>query len=67
MTLIGLIEDFTGIESEFQYLSSNAAKATILFRLNNQTFELDLAKDTVFLTPIGKQTFAAFHLINHWC
>jgi hypothetical protein len=61
---IGLVEDFTGIESEFQYLSSNDAKAAILFRLNNQTFDLDLTKDTVFLTPISKETFAAFRLIG---
>jgi hypothetical protein len=60
----GLLEDFSGIETDFRYLSSSEAKATILFRLNKQTFELDLTKDTVFLTPISKETFAAFRLAS---
>lgn len=61
---LDLVEDFSGIETEFQYLSSNSERAFVLFRLNSQKFQLDLSKNTVFLTPLGNGFLAAFRLIT---
>lgn len=60
---IGLIEDFSGVDAEFNYLSSNDTNASVFFRLNKQKTELSLSKDTVFTTQISKDIFASFRLV----